>query len=216
MEYVDIPGIQKSEGKESLDLAELRNVNALVHVVRAFDDPELPHPEGSVDPARDVETLDLELILADHEIVERRLERLMKSARVKGLPVDEKRQQGLLSEVILPALEEERTLREIPLEPADEKLLRGFQLLLAKPILQVINVGEDQIAEADPEEMGIASSEHSRTVASSAPIEEEISRLNAEEQQQFLDDLGLAESSLARVLRASFELLGLIVILHRR
>ena len=79
--YVDIPGIRKGEGQESLDLAQLRTVDALLHVIRAFDDPEIPHPQGSVDPARDAATIDLELIFADHEVVERRLARLEREAK---------------------------------------------------------------------------------------------------------------------------------------
>src|SRR5215470_17829179 len=111
IQYVDIPGVKRGEGAESLDLAKLKTVDALVHVVRAFEDPELLHPEGSVDPARDVEMLDLELILADHDLVERRIERLSKAIK-RGLTPEEKREQALLSEVVAKALEAERPLRE--------------------------------------------------------------------------------------------------------
>ena len=209
VDYVDIPGIQKGGGSESLDLDKLRTVDALVHVVRAFDDPELPRSEGSVDPASDVEMLDLELILADHEIVERRLARLAKSAKA-GLKPDEARQQQLLADVVLPALDSEQPLREVGLSPDDEKLLRGFQLLSAKPILIVLNVEEDQVASASPTDFGVATTEHSGVLVVSAPIEQEISRLEEEEQAEFLGELGLTEPSLNRVLRASYELLGLI------
>ena len=207
VDYIDIPGIQKGEGSQSLDLAQLRTVDALVHVVRAFEDPELLHPEGSVDPLRDVETVDLELIFADHEVMERRLARLTKSAK-GGLSPNEEQERALLAEVVLPALEEEKPLREIELGAEDEKRLRGFQLLSAKPILIVHNVGEDQIGAGDTDDD--RNTRTSRWVTVSAPIEEEISRLSPEEQQEFLDDLGLQEPSLHRVLRASFELLGLI------
>ncbi len=213
VDYVDIPGMHPSgamgDGKESLDLDKLRNVDALVHVVRAFDDPELPRAEGSVDPAHDVATVDLELIFADHEIVERRLGRLAKSAKA-GLKPDEARQQKLLAEVILPALDAEKPLREIDLSADNEKLVRGFQLLSAKPILLVLNVEEDQVAGAGPADLGVATTEHSGALVVSAPIEEEISRLDPEEQADFLSELGLAEPSLNRVLRASYQLLGLI------
>ncbi len=205
VEYIDIPGIQKGEGSQSLDLAQLRTVDALVHVVRAFEDPELPHPEGSVDPERDIATVDLELIYADHDLVERRLARLAKSAK-GGLSPDDTHEQRLLAEVILPALEQETPLREIDLGADDEKRLRGYQLLSAKPILTVINVAEDEVATADPGSAG----SHSHRLTISAPIEAEISKLSPEEQREFLDDLGLEEPSLNRVLRASFELLGLI------
>ena len=205
VEYLDIPGLQKGEGSQSLDLAQLRTVDALVHVVRAFEDPELIHPDGSVDPERDIETIDLELILADHDVVERRLERLAKSAK-GGLSENEKREQKLLAETVLPTLEQEKPLRAVELGPEDEKRLRGFQMLSAKPILIVLNVAEDRVADTDAGHGG----EHSQRMVVSAPIEDEISRLTPEEQREFLDDFGLAEPSLDRVLRASFELLGRI------
>jgi GTP-binding protein YchF len=208
VQYVDIPGVKRGEGAESLDLAKLKTVDALVHVVRAFDDPELLHAEGSVDPARDVAMLDLELILADHDLVERRLERLEKAVK-RGLTPEEQREQVLLSAVVLKALEVERPLREVELDGDDERRLRGFQLLSAKPLLVVVNAGEAQAA-APPESFGIAARPRRVAVTVSAPIEQEISRLPAAEQQEFLADLGLAEPSLDRVSRASYELLGLI------
>src|ERR1700759_4396089 len=112
VQYMDIPGISKGESAESLDLAKLKTVDALVHVARAFSDPEILHPEGSVDPARDVATVDLELILADHTIVETRLERLEKATK-RGLNPEEQRERQLLSEGILPALEAAETLCEM-------------------------------------------------------------------------------------------------------
>ncbi len=209
VQYVDIPGIQKGGGPESLDLGELRNVDALVHVVRDFEDPELLHSDGSVDPQRDVETIDLELVLADMELVERRLERLAKATK-RGLSTDEKREQELLSEVLLPALENERPLREVEVGDDDEKRLRGFQLLSAKPLLVVLNVGEERVASTSLEDAGIKIGPNCRGVVVSAPIEAEISQLGEEEQHEFLAELGLEEASLDRVLRASYELLGLI------
>lgn len=148
--YVDIPGMQKGGSAESLDLARLREVDALAHVVRAFSDPEVLHSEGSIDTERDVEIIDLELILADLEIVTRRLERLEKNKK-KGLSPDEIREQALLAEVILPTLEQEQPLRTLDLSPEDEKRLRGFQLLSAKPILLVINVDEEALRKAGTE-----------------------------------------------------------------
>jgi GTP-binding protein YchF len=211
VQYVDIPGITRGESAESLDLAKLKTVDALVHVVRAFEDPEILHAEGSLDPARDVAMLDLELILADHDIVERRLERLEKATK-RGLSPEEQRERALLSDVILPALEAERPLREVALEPDDERRLRGFQLLSAKPMLVVVNVGEER-AGASVADLGLelrpAISAISAVVVS-APIEQEISALAPEEQKEFLADFGLAEPSLDRVNRASYDLLGLI------
>ncbi len=209
VDYVDIPGLSKGESKESLDLAQLRTAAVLVHVVRAFEDEELVHSEGSVDPARDVETVDLELILADMDVVERRVERLKKGSK-SGLKPEDQRELDLMTETILPTLESEKPLREIELAPEDEKRLRGYQLLSAKPMLIVLNVGEDEIATADPEQFGIRTSERCRALVVSAPIEAEIAGLSAEEQKEFLTDLGLEEPSLDRVLRATYELLGLI------
>jgi ribosome-binding ATPase len=208
VEYVDIPGIQKGEGAESLDLAKLKTVDALLHVVRAFDDPEIPHGEGSIDPLRDVHTIELELILSDHTLVERRLERLEKAGK-RGTSAEEEREKRLLSEIVRPALESERPVRSLALAPDDERLIRGYQLLTAKPMLVVLNVGEGEVATADPKSFGIEVAKTPAIVVS-APIEEEISRLSAAEQKEFLGDLGLAEPSLDRVLRASFELLGRI------
>ncbi|HEV2843575.1 MAG TPA: redox-regulated ATPase YchF [Thermoanaerobaculia bacterium] len=208
VQYMDIPGMKKGESAESLDLDKLKIVDALVHVVRAFDDPEILHSEGSVDPARDVATVDLELILADHTIVERRLERLEKATK-RGLNPEEVRERQILSEVIMPALESEKPLREVELEPDDEKRLRGFQLLSAKPLLIVINTDETRAADA-PEAFGVQPRQQVRAVTVSAPIEQEISTLSAEEQKDFLADLGLAEPSIDRVTRASYDLLGVI------
>ncbi len=209
VEYVDIPGIQKGTGPESLDLDQLRTVDALVHVVRAFEDPELLHPQGSVDPARDVETVDLELILADMEVVERRIDRLERTSK-SGLEAAQKRELELLKSVVLPNLEDEKPLREIEIGADDEKRLRGFQLLSAKPMLIVVNVSEDRLADSSAADLGIASGGHRQALVASAPIEDEIAQLGEEEQKEFLADLGLAEPSLDRVLRASYELLGLI------
>ncbi len=208
VQYMDIPGLKRGESAESIDLAKLKTVDALVHVVRAFDDPEIVHPEGSVDPARDVATVDLELILADHDLVERRLERLEKAVK-RGLTADELREKALLGDIVLPALEAEQPLREIVLDAEDERRLRGFQLLSAKPMLLVINADEARAA-APPVDFGVVPRPAVTAITVSAPIEQEISQLPPAEQRDFLADLGLAEPSLDRVSRASYELLGLI------
>jgi GTP-binding protein YchF len=201
---VDIPGVAKQVGSADLNLAQLKDVDALVHVVRAFEDEEIPHPEGSVNAARDLASLDLELIFADLELVERRIERLAKNQK-RGLDPDEKSEHALLVETIKPALENETALRHVKLAEADEKRLRGFQLLSAKPLLVVWNVGEDAVDTAPPD-----AGPDVQTIVMSLPIEAEISRLPGDEQKDFLADLGLEEPSLDRVIRASYELLGLI------
>ncbi len=207
--YVDIPGIEKGSGAASLDLARLREVDALVHVVRAFEDPEILHPEGSIDPVRDVGLVDLELILADLEIVERRVERLEK-AKKRGLKPEEVQELELLRSQVAPALEGERPLRGVAFEADDERRLRGFQLLSAKPMLVAVNVNEAELAEAEPENWGLEEAIALRSVVISAPIEQEISRLEAAEQAEFLAEVGLEEPSVDRLVRASYELLGLI------
>jgi GTP-binding protein YchF len=155
-----------------------------------------------------VATVDLELILADHTIVEGRLERLEKATK-RGLNPEEQRERQLLSEVVLPALEAEKPLREVALDPEDEKRLRGFQLLSAKPMLIVVNADETRAAEP-PEAFGVQPGQAVRAVTVSAPIEQEISALSPEEQKDFLADLGLSAPSLDRVTRASYDLLGVI------
>jgi GTP-binding protein YchF len=208
VQYVDIPGVKRGEGAESLDLAKLKAVDALLHVVRAFEDPEILHPEGSIDPARDAALLDFELILADHDLVERRLERLGKAAK-RGASPEEQREQQLLTDIVLPALEAEKPLREVEITGDDERRLRGFQLLSAKPMLVVVNAQEERAAQS-PESFGIPARPQRVAITVSAPIEQEISRLAPAEQHDFLADLGLSEPSLDRVTRASHELLGLI------
>ena len=205
--FVDIPGLRAGESGESLDLARLRDADALMHVVRAFHDDEIPHPEGSVDPARDIGNLDLELIVADMDLVGRRLERLDK-ARKRGLARDEEMERDLLADIVLAALESETPVRELDLEPEQEKRLRGFQLLSAKPMVVALNVDESRLAWAEPAQMGIRDGVPALVV--SAPIEEEIARLDGDEQAEFLTELGLGEPSVDRIIRASYEILGLI------
>jgi GTP-binding protein YchF len=209
VQFVDVPGVQRGQGSANLDLVRLREVDALVHVVRAFADEELPHPDGSVDPGRDCANLDLELILADLELVERRLDRLRQSAK-RGLKPEEIRERDLLQDIVAPALETERPLRGVDLDPEDAKRLRGFQLLTEKPLLLVLNVGERDLSRPAAEILGGDPGVGTAAVVVSAPIEQEIAQLGAEEAQEFLADLNLGEPSIDRVIRASYALLGRI------
>lgn len=204
--FVDVPGIDRGRG-ETLDLAELRMMDALVHVVRAFEDPELLHPSGRVDPQRDIAAIDLELILADYELVERRLERL-DQAQKRGLTDLEKRERALLSDRILPALEAETSLRRLQLDAEEEKRLRGYGLLSLKPMLVVLNVDEEAAGAKRSERS--SSSARMELLAVSACLEEEISRLDPADQGDFLAEAGLDQPSAVRVVRAGYELLGLI------
>lgn len=208
VEYVDLPGIKSGASGEGVDLSRLREVDALVHVVRAFDDPEILHEAGDVDPVRDVQDLDLELILADHDLVGRRLERLRQATK-RGLHDDEKREQALLEETIVPALENETPLRELELGEDQARRLRGFQLLSEKPLLVALNVSEDHLTQ-DWEGVREAIAGSSPLVVISAPIEAEIAQLDEADQRELLDDLGLPEPSTVRLLGASYEVLGLV------
>jgi GTP-binding protein YchF len=214
-EYVDIPGMEKGDGsaksgKEGLDLDKLRSVDALVHVVRAFADDEILHASGKIDPAGDIATIDLELILADYEVIERRLQKLEQSKK-RGLNDAEKRELAVLQDKILPAVEAERPLREVELTEEEHRRLRGFGFLSQKPLLVVINVGEEEAAESSPdatEDLGVGNAV--QVLSACAKIEDEVAQLDAAEQPEFLQELGLGEPSVVRILRASYELLGLI------
>jgi hypothetical protein len=202
---VDIPPDQ---------LARLRTADALLHVVRAFHDDTVPHPLLSVDPARDVEQLELEFTLADLGVVEKRVEKLRTTGR-HGTPAEREANERELEvlERILPALTEGRPIRDLDLSAEDEHRVRGFRFLTEKPVLVVLNVGEADLARADElAERLRGDLHHARTgiVPLSARIEMEIGQLDDEEAAVFREDLGLQGSSLERVIRASYSLLGLI------
>jgi GTP-binding protein YchF len=196
-----------------LDVAPFRNADALLHVVRMFRDPSVPHPAGSIDPARDVRAMEDEVILADLGVVERRLERLGKDLKKAANPELKKEQEILVQ--CRAALEGGKALRALDLSTEDSKRLRGFQLLSAKPLLVVLNLDEADLPQADRavELAGIASflaGAATRAVPICAKIELEIAQLDAEDAAAFMADLGLHESGLDRVIRASYDLLGYI------
>jgi ribosome-binding ATPase len=213
VEYVDVPGVGKGEGSALVDLPALRGVDALVHVVRAFESETVPHPEGSVDPPRDAHMLELELILADLGAAERRLERL--EANIKKSRRSEDLAEREVFTALKQALESERPLRELSLGDEDKRRLRSYSLLSEKPLLLVINLGESGIRDSARflEQSGLQALASRPGVALcpvSATIEAEIAQLGGEDARAFLDDLGLAEPGLDRVIRTSYELLGLI------
>jgi GTP-binding protein YchF len=213
VEYVDVPGVARGEGGALVDLPALRGTDALVHVVRAFESETVPHPEGSIDPLRDAKTLELEFILADLGAVERRLERLEANIRKANRPEDVA--ERALFRRMKQALEAETPLRELGLSEEERRRLRGYGLLSEKPLLVVANLGEDGIKDAGGflERSGLAAFARKprvALVAVSAPIEAEMAELSAEDAKAFREDLGLAEPGLDRVIRTSYELLGLI------
>jgi GTP-binding protein YchF len=219
--YVDLPAPPPSSeghvGTEELPaehLARLRESDALLHVVRAFDDPSVPHPDGPVDPARDLERLDLEFILADLSMVDRRLERLAASGR-HGTPAEREaneREEAVLRRLKV-ELEAGRPIRDAGLTDDEAKAVRGFRFLTEKPVLVLLNVGESQIAAAAELVAGIAASyQHRQAMVDhlSAKIEMELGELEPEDAATFMAELGIAESGLERVIRLSYRLLGLI------
>lgn len=219
--YVDLPAPPASHeghvGTEELPaehLARLRDSDALIHVVRAWDSAAHPHPAGSVDPARDLESLDLEFILADLSMVDRRLERLHGSGR-HGTPAEREsnEREGAILARLKPALEAGRPIRDEPLDPDEEKALRGFRFLTQKPVLVLLNVGEAALAEAPALVDGIKTGyphAHAMVDALSAKIEMELGELDPGEAAVFMEELGLAESALDRVIKLSYRLVGLI------
>jgi hypothetical protein len=219
--YVDLPAPPASHeghvGTEELPaehLARLRESDALLHVVRAFDDPSVPHPDGPIDPARDLERLDLELILADLAIVERRLERLTTSGR-HGTPAEREaneREEAILRRLKV-ELEAGRPIRDAGLGDDEAKAIRGFRFLTEKPVLVLLNVGEADLAAAPARVASIrAGYDHRAALVDhlSARIEMELGELEPDEAAVFMTELGIAESGLERVIRLSYRLLGLI------
>jgi ribosome-binding ATPase len=214
IEYVDVPGVAKGEGAALVDLPALRNIDALVHVVRSFESEVVPHPEGSIDPLRDAAMLDLELILADLGAVEKRIERL--DANIKKANRAEDVSERTLFVKMKEALEAEKPLRDVPFSDEERRRLRNYSFLSEKPVLLAINMGEGQIRDAavflksSGLESFVASRPHLALCPVSATIEAEMSELSPEDAAAFLEDLGLAEPGLHRVIRTSYALLGLI------
>lgn len=210
VDVVDVAGFAKGE-RASLDLVELKGADALLHVVRAFENLAIPHPEGSVDPVRDVEGLELELILADLEVVERRVDRL--EATLKRKHTDQDKAEYVLLGRIKPGLESEVPIREMECSQDEIKLLRGFGFLSQKPILHLVNLGERDLTRGQ-EILGTLRGGTRRTrrefAWASLALEQEIAQLSDEEQQAFLSDAGLKEPTPHRVLRDCYRLLGLI------
>ncbi len=212
IDFVDVPGISPGSTEKGANalLAELRTVDALLHVVRVFDEPSVPHPDGAVDPVRDVGNLETELLLADLGPLEKRLERIESDLK-KGL---DKRKLGEEKELLLrltAALAEGTPARAVELDPQQRRDLRGYALLTGKPMILVGNVGEDEPAggAADAALRAHAGAAGLPYLAVAAKLESEIAAMNDEEAAAFLKDYGLADSSRDRVIRAAFDTLSL-------
>ncbi|CAN5809193.1 redox-regulated ATPase YchF [soil metagenome] len=218
--YVDLPAPPLSpDGREAAEipadqLARLRTADELLHVVRAFGADTVAHPDGSVDPWRDVDRLDLELVLADLGVIEKRIEKLSTSGRHGTAAEREQNERELVVlERLAPALREGTPIRDVELADDEHKRIRGFRFLTEKPVLVLLNIGEASIGRAAEivDEFGARyQHRHSQVAALSARIEMEVGQLEEEAAAVFREDLGLTESSLERVIRLSYRLLGLI------
>jgi ribosome-binding ATPase len=220
IEYVDLPGLARGEGKAALDgqskdmgtyLSSLKNVDALLHVVRGFDDPNLPHVEGSIDPLRDIAVFELEMIFSDLAVIEKRLERLAKD--LKKAKSTELEQENEILLRFKETLESERPLRELELDPEEERRIRGFTFLTAKPIMLVINAGDQDASKLSHvvEAFGLQPQAALRNVGITAvcgKIESEIAALPAEDARMFMEDLGITGNALDRIIQKSYDLLG--------
>ncbi|MCB2102401.1 MAG: redox-regulated ATPase YchF [Rhodobacterales bacterium] len=215
LEFVDIAGLvrgaSKGEGLGNQFLANIREVDAIVHVLRCFEDDNITHVDGAIDPVRDAETVETELMLADLESLEKRVTPLTKKAR--GGDKDAKAQLALV-ERCLAVLQEGRPARTIAVDPTEARAFRMLQLLTAKPVLYVCNVEEESAATGNAISQRVAAmatEQGAEAVVISARIEEEIAQLaDPAEKAEFLESLGLEETGLARVIRAGYHLLDLI------
>ncbi|CAI6081800.1 redox-regulated ATPase YchF [Cohnella sp. JJ-181] len=214
-EFVDIAGLVKGasrgEGLGNKFLANIREVDAIVHVVRCFVDENITHVSGKIDPINDIEVINLELILADIDSVEKRMDRSRKN--MKG--GDKKYAQEVeVLERIHAALLDEKPVRSVELTEEERLLVRDLHLLTIKPVLYAANVSEGEAANADGNEYvqrvrEFAAAEGSEVVPISARVESEIAELEGEDREMFLEELGLSESGLDRLIRAAYKLLGL-------
>lgn len=214
-EFVDIAGLvrgaSKGEGLGNKFLAHIREVDAIVHVVRCFEDENITHVDGKVDPISDIQTINLELILADLESVEKRLDRTKKNMK-SG---DKKyAAEAAVLEKIKEALYNDMPVRSVELSDDERALIRELHLLTVKPVLYAANVSEDEVSSADnnPYVLKVkefAAEEGAEVVPISAKVEAEIAELEGEDRDMFLEELGLEESGLNRLIKAAYRLLGL-------
>ncbi|ADU32543.1 redox-regulated ATPase YchF [Evansella cellulosilytica] len=214
-EFTDIAGIvegaSKGEGLGNKFLSHIRQVDAISHVVRCFNDENITHVSGSVDPIRDIQVINLELILADLETVEKRIGKVEKQAKQKD-------KQSMAEFEVLDklrnAFEEEKPARSVELNTEQEKIAKGLHLLTMKPVLYVANVSEEEILDVSDNPYvqkvkAFAAEEGSEVIVVCAKIESEIAELDGEEKEEFLNELGIAESGLDQLIKAAYQLLGL-------
>ena len=217
IEFVDIAGLvkgaSKGEGLGNQFLSNIREVDAIVHVVRCFEDSNIIHVDGNINPLRDIETINLELVFSDLEILERRISKVEKAARMDKTLGKELE----LLKRIKALLEDGKLAKNIELADEDEEaLFASYNLLTSKPVIFAANVAEDELADDAADNAGVKAVREFATETGSevfvicAQIEQEISELDDEEKAMFLEDLGLKESGLDKLIKASYKLLGLI------
>lgn len=213
VQYNDVAGLRASGGKESALNGQLLNAlsqsDALLHVVRAFEDEKVPHPEGNVDAVRDLAALEFEFLISDLGIVERRLERLSHDLDRKGSYPERTVDQAELEvlEKLRIALENEQPIRSLELSGEEQRILKGFQFLTGKPSLIALNVGDD--GSEDPGAFSLRVSPADKIVCLHGALEMEISQLSREDADVFLSEYGIQEPGLNRMIRLNYELLGL-------
>ncbi|HIK44847.1 MAG TPA: redox-regulated ATPase YchF [Leptolyngbyaceae cyanobacterium M65_K2018_010] len=212
VEFVDIAGLVKGasqgEGLGNQFLANIREVDAIVHVVRCFENDDIIHVSGSVDPVRDIEVINLELALADLAQLERRLDRVRKQARADK----EAQAELVILERLLPVLNEGKPARLVALDEESEAIIKPLGLLTRKPVIYAANVSEDDLASGNPwvdQVRAVAAAEKAEVVVISAQVEAELIDLSEDERQDFLEALGVTEGGLVTLIRATYELLGL-------
>src|SRR6516165_7611388 len=211
VQYVDLGGVQKERMRESL--ASLRDVDAIAHVIRVFEDPSVPHAEGSIDPLRDATNLDLELILSDHDQVSKRLERVEKDLKKKKDPLLEHEKAVL--EKCKTHLEAEKPLRELELTAEERKPIGGFLFLSQRPMLYVLNFGDDEAPGMDKavgkhKLAALEGRPNTAVVAVCGRLEAELAEMEENEAAELLASYGLQLPGLDRLIRATYDLLGLI------
>ena len=216
VEFVDIAGLvkgaSKGEGLGNKFLSHIRDVDAVVHVLRCFEDPDIIHVDGDVDPIRDLETINMELIYSDIEVLEKRIDKTAKLLR------GDKTLQSLIDiyEKLLAELNEGKTARSVEFTDEEREKLDDLNLLTLKPVIYVANVGEDEAAQVSDDNLmykkvkEFADLEGAEVIPVCAGIEAEIAELEPEEKKMFLQDLGIEESGLDRLIKASYALLGYI------
>lgn len=217
LKFVDIAGLvrgaSRGEGLGNKFLASIRECEAIVHVVRCFEDPNITHVDGSIDPIRDIETINLELTLADLESVQNKLEKATKRAKQGDKP---SQFEVMVLEKLESHLNEGKLAKTLPLKPEEQEFVNSLFLITTKPVIYACNISEADLAKKEDEISNVclvkeyAKKEHSEVLVISAKVEQELTELEDEEKAMFLEDLGIKESGLDRIVKLGYHLLGQI------